>query len=321
MTASITDGLSAIVPQRALLPSASHAQYAVDGLLPMAVVVPDDRQQVAEVMRWAAENGVTVFPRGGGTKLALGNLPDGMGLVLDMSRLNRVIDYQPGDLTVTVEAGITLDALQQELSAARQFVPLESPLPGRATVGGVLSTASAGAMAHAYGPPPRLAHRHRRRRSRWHGDQGWRPGGQERHGLRPEQAVHRLAGNPVCNRRGILQSVAIAAAGVYAGCALPFYAGCRLRRTETVEQPGRAGELPGGDAGSGSPSAFHSAGGVAQPRVSASTWAVWAVLLLRAGRGCPAEGGRNRRRRCSRPAPPECPIRRRRSAGRAPLGG
>ena len=153
MATFIPDGLSAIVPQRALLPSARHAEYAVDGLLPMAVVVPDDRQQVAEVMRWAAENGVTVFPRGGGTKLDLGNVPDGVGLALDMSRLNRVIDYQPGDLTVTVEAGITLDALQQELAAARQFVPLESPLPGRATVGGVLSTASVGAMAHAYGPP------------------------------------------------------------------------------------------------------------------------------------------------------------------------
>ena len=153
MTTSIADSLSQIVPQRTLQPSAAHAEYAVDGLSPMGVVVPDDRQQVAEVMRWAAENGVTVFPRGGGTKLALGNPPDSVGLVMDLSRLNRVIDYQPGDMTVTVEAGITLDALQRELAAARQFVPLESPIPGRATVGGVLAAASTGVMAHAYGPP------------------------------------------------------------------------------------------------------------------------------------------------------------------------
>ena len=153
MTTSMADGLSHIVPQRALLPSAQHAEYAIDGLTPMAVVVPENRQQVAEVMRWAAENGVVVFPRGGGTKIGLGNLPESAGLALDLSRLNRVIDYQPGDLTVTVEAGITLDALQQELAAARQFVPLESPVPSRATVGGALSTASVGVMAHAYGPP------------------------------------------------------------------------------------------------------------------------------------------------------------------------
>ena len=153
MTTSIADGLSAIVPQRCLMPSAKHSEYVVDGILPMAVVVPEDRRQVAEVMRWSAENGVTVFPRGGGTKLSLGNPPESMGLALDLSRLNRVIDYQPGDMTVTVEAGITLDALQRELAAARQFVPLESPLPGRTTVGGALSTASVGVMAHAYGPP------------------------------------------------------------------------------------------------------------------------------------------------------------------------
>ena len=153
MTTSIAYELSRIVPEGALPPSYVHSEYAIDGLSPMAVVVPENREQVADVMRWAAGNGVTVFPRGGGTKTALGNPPDSVGVVLDLSRLNRVIDYQPGDMTATVEAGITLGALQQELATARQFVPLESPLPGRATVGGTLATAYSGPMAHAYGPP------------------------------------------------------------------------------------------------------------------------------------------------------------------------
>ena len=134
-------------------PAYVHAEYAIDGISPMAVVVPEDRGQVADVMRWAAENEVSVFPRGGGTKMALGNPPERIGLVLDLSRLNRVIDYQPGDMTATVEAGITLGALQRELATARQFVPLESPAPERATVGGTLATAYSGPMAHAYGPP------------------------------------------------------------------------------------------------------------------------------------------------------------------------
>ena len=153
MTTPYFDELSRIVPEGALPPPFVHSEYAIDGLSPMAVVVPEDRRQVADVMSWAAESGVPVFPRGGGTKTALGNPPDSVGLVLDLSRLNRIIDYQPGDMTATVEAGITLDALQRELSAARQFVPLESPLPGRATVGGTLATAYSGPMAHAYGPP------------------------------------------------------------------------------------------------------------------------------------------------------------------------
>ena len=153
MSSPYVDELSRIVPRESLPPAHVHGEYAVDGLSPMTVVVPQDREQVAAVVRWASERGVTVFPRGGGTKIALGNPPDAVGLVLDLSRLNRVIDFQPGDMTATVEAGITLEGLQTELAAARQFVPLESPLSGRATVGGTLSTALSGPMAHAYGPP------------------------------------------------------------------------------------------------------------------------------------------------------------------------
>ena len=153
MTTPYADELSRIVPQASLPPAYVHSEYAIDGLSPMAVVVPEDREQVAGVVRWAAASGVPVFPRGGGTKTILGNPPDSVGLVLDLSRLNRIIDYQPGDMTATVEAGISLEALQRELATARQFVPLESPLPGRATVGGTLATAYTGPMAHAYGPP------------------------------------------------------------------------------------------------------------------------------------------------------------------------
>ena len=153
MTTPYVDELSQIVPRRSLPPASVHAEYAIDGHSPMTVVVPEDRDQVAGVMRWAATSGVTVFPRGGGTKIALGNPPDAVGIVLDLSRINGVIDYQPGDMTATVEAGITVDGLQRELAAAGQFVPMESPLHGRATVGGTLATALSGPMAHAYGPP------------------------------------------------------------------------------------------------------------------------------------------------------------------------
>ena len=159
LTTPYADELSRIVPEGSIPPSYVHSEYSIDGLSPMAVVVPEDREQVASLMRWAAENGVPVFPRGGGTKTALGNPPESVGLVVDLSRLNRVIDYQPGDMTATVEAGITLEALQQELGTARQFVPLESPLPGRATVGGTLATALFGTDGPCVRARPGLADR------------------------------------------------------------------------------------------------------------------------------------------------------------------
>jgi len=127
--------------------------YAVDGKAPRAVARPAGREGVAELLRWASANGVTVFPVGGGVFGGLGNLPSGIDVVLDLSRLDRVVDYQPADLTVTAEAGITLEALRRELVLGDKFVPLEAPLPHRATVGGILATGYSGPMRHSYGLP------------------------------------------------------------------------------------------------------------------------------------------------------------------------
>ncbi|MEK7814685.1 MAG: FAD-binding oxidoreductase, partial [Chloroflexota bacterium] len=126
-------------------------RYAVDGLVPQVVVRPADRDGVAQALRWASTEGRAVFPRGGGTQLCLGNVPSRIDLVLDLSRCNRLLDYQPADMTATVEAGITLESLQQELAAKGQFVPLEAPLPERSTIGGILAANASGPLRSTYG--------------------------------------------------------------------------------------------------------------------------------------------------------------------------
>src|SRR5262249_53107340 len=68
-------------------------------------------------------------------------------LVLELGRLDRILEHEPGDLTVTVEAGVTIAALQAKLGAARQGLSLDPPDAERATVGG-------GIAAHASGPRP-----------------------------------------------------------------------------------------------------------------------------------------------------------------------
>ena len=127
--------------------------YAIDEVTPQAVVRPSGRAGLAGLLHQASAEGLAVFPRGGGTQMALGNRPDRVDLIVDLTRMRRVLDYQPADMTVTVESGITLAALQEELASAGKYVPLEAPFPRRATVGGILSTASTGPLAHAYGPP------------------------------------------------------------------------------------------------------------------------------------------------------------------------
>lgn len=126
-------------------------RYAVDGLVPQAVVQPADRNAVSQVLRWASAQRQAVAPRGGGTQLCLGNVPSRMDLVLDLSRCNRLLDYQPADMTATVEAGMTLEALQRELAQGEKFVPLEAPLPERSTIGGILAANASGPLRSTYG--------------------------------------------------------------------------------------------------------------------------------------------------------------------------
>ncbi len=136
-----------------LLPPETYAGYAIDGLTPQWVVKPANRREAAQVLGWASSEGSKVAPWGGGTQVSLGNPPEELHLVLDLSRLDQVVDFQPADLTVTVEAGITLESLQRHLATAGKFLPLEAPLAGRATVGGILATSSVGPLRHAYGLP------------------------------------------------------------------------------------------------------------------------------------------------------------------------
>ncbi len=154
MAPSLTDlneQLMEILDSSAVLPAGQLGQYAIDGLAPLAAVRPNNRQDIARVMQWAAPRGISVFPHGGGTQLDLGNKPDRVDLALDLRGCNRVLDFQPADLTVTVEAGITLEALQQELAQGDKLVPLEAPLPDRATVGGILASGASGPLRFAYG--------------------------------------------------------------------------------------------------------------------------------------------------------------------------
>lgn len=132
---------------------AALAGYAVEGMLPLAVARPSDRAGIAAVLRWAAAHDVAVLPWGGGVHSGLGHPPGRAGIVLDLSRCNRVLDYQPADLTATVEGGLTLAEMQRELAGGGKFVPLESPLPERATIGGILAANVSGPLRYAYGLP------------------------------------------------------------------------------------------------------------------------------------------------------------------------
>jgi glycolate dehydrogenase FAD-binding subunit len=152
MTAiTLLRSLAEIVGPAHCLGGADLAPYGVDGRTPCGVVLPGSADEVARVVRAAAAAGVPVVPWGGGTQMSRGTPPRDGALVVGLRRLGRVLEHEPGDLTATAEAGITLDTLQAALGTRGQWLPLDPPAPGAATLGGVLAANTAGPRRQGYG--------------------------------------------------------------------------------------------------------------------------------------------------------------------------
>src|SRR6185503_2314954 len=117
MSATLLRSLAEIVGPAHCLGGAGRAPYVVDGRTPCGVVLPGSADEVARVVRAAAAAGVPVVPWGGGTQMARGTPPKDGALVVSLRRLNRVLEHEPGDLTATAEAGITLAAFQDALGS------------------------------------------------------------------------------------------------------------------------------------------------------------------------------------------------------------
>jgi glycolate oxidase FAD binding subunit len=125
--------------------------FALGTRTPARIEEPGDDQRVAALLAAAAESGSAVVAFGGSTLQSIGNPPRRFDVALSLRRLDRVLQYDPRDLTVGLEAGITLDSVARALAAARQFIPFDAPLPRRATVGGTLAAGWAGPRRAAYG--------------------------------------------------------------------------------------------------------------------------------------------------------------------------
>jgi glycolate oxidase FAD binding subunit len=133
--------------------AADPARDRIDDVLPEAIVAPKSAEAVAAVLQWAAMKRRSVVIRGGGSKVEWGARASSIDLLLDMSRLNRVLVHQPGDLTVTVEAGIRLRELNEQLAPHAQWLALDPAFGDQATVGGLLATNDSGPQRHRFGTP------------------------------------------------------------------------------------------------------------------------------------------------------------------------
>jgi len=128
--------------------SATEAD-AVLGVQPSWVASPASTQEVAALMRVAAEHDLAVLVRGTGTKLAWGNPPKRCDVVLDTRRLDTLVEHAAGDLIVVAGAGRTLERVQQDVGGSSQRLGVDPPRQG--TVGGAVASGSTGPLRLRHG--------------------------------------------------------------------------------------------------------------------------------------------------------------------------
>jgi FAD/FMN-containing dehydrogenase len=118
-----------------------------------AVVKPASAEEVAAIVKLCHDHGVKVVPQGGLTGLMGAGVPvrDGDEVVLSLARMNRILDVNPTAYTMTVEAGVVLQTIQETAAAHDRYFPISLGAQGSCMIGGNLSTNAGGATVLHYG--------------------------------------------------------------------------------------------------------------------------------------------------------------------------
>jgi glycolate oxidase FAD binding subunit len=126
-------------------------RYSCAGVAPHCVVTPRSVEEVCDAVRLAAASHFAVVPCGHGTHLYIGSPPRKYDAALSVRRLDRIVAYDASDLTVTVEAGATLQGLNARLAQTDQWLPLDPSYGDSITVGGLVAADRNGPIRLAYG--------------------------------------------------------------------------------------------------------------------------------------------------------------------------
>lgn len=158
MTTSIVQRLSSLFPADRLstqadqLAVASKDESSLAGVTPLAVVWPLNAEEVSKVIVECIATKTPITTRGAGSALEGSTIPNANGIVLDVSRMIRALNYWPEDLQIEIEPGVIYDHLNNQLKRDGLFFP---PSPGGsgdiATVGGMVSTNASGIYSVKYG--------------------------------------------------------------------------------------------------------------------------------------------------------------------------
>ena len=139
------------VPQPAHLATGEAERFAIRSVVPGRVAQPRTPAEVAELLGEASADGFAVVPWGGGTHQGIGASPERYDIACNLCHLDELVAFEPADLVVTVQAGMTLGQAQDHLREKGQFLALDGGRPEMSTIGGMLATNSSGPSRLLYG--------------------------------------------------------------------------------------------------------------------------------------------------------------------------
>lgn len=155
-TAEFTDAMSRLIgKENVLYKIEDRICYAYDGsrqkYIPDIVLQPHGVQHVSNILQYANEQEIPVYPRGAGTGLTGGSVPVKGGIVLDFAHMNHIVEIVPEDLTATVEPGVITQILQNEVAKYKLFYPPDPASAAFSTIGGNVAECSGGITGLKYG--------------------------------------------------------------------------------------------------------------------------------------------------------------------------
>ncbi len=155
--AAIAAALRRIVPGEGVVETPVEMRaFETDGLtayrqMPLVVVLPETTAQVSDVLRYAYENGIKVVPRGAGTSLSGGALPLADGILLGLSKFNRVLEIDYANRCAVVQPGVTNLAITRAVEHKGFYYAPDPSSQIACTIGGNVAENSGGVHCLKYG--------------------------------------------------------------------------------------------------------------------------------------------------------------------------
>jgi len=140
-------------PEDLLAYSSDATRYFAQGM-PDAVILPTEISDISKVLKYATAYEIPVTPRGAGSGLSGGATPIKGGIVLDMKRMNHILDINKGNMTARVESGVVLANFHRAVERQRLFYPPDPQSMDVCTLGGNVACRAGGPHCVKYGTTP-----------------------------------------------------------------------------------------------------------------------------------------------------------------------